>query len=593
MMFCTLLNPSVDEGDEGLCGKGGKRKKARKAVGGDITQNIVKVANECMQLLDERRIGEWRLKAVDGSDCSVNFVQNKEPDGDDYYEVMYPTFCEGVAAAERVEHYPVVSEDELKYRLVTLSLRSQFLPTKEKLAPLMLAEHHPSLFWSLVTYSAKHAEVASLQDALIEICPEKMDWSHLLQQGRQRRQAPQHGDCRCSELDQLAHGSKEDWIVSNVLLQYYRAIFVNDTNNPLHVFNSCLHPLEERKSKLGANDLKIQVAMGKIISASVGNETDSAWSVLNSCCLVLHETKSQLRANKRALQVAMEHVTSARAGVCLFTTQSLLEFEVAKEKANYLSLEKPEVTWWHALVFTLVFPDHSDTGPASENPCPSKMLAKIGAKFSKFDSEKHMAEVVEFALHNVESAHTELKTVELELSKKEENRSTPRNEFQKALSLVREKLVITLVLFAFLSRINPELDECKRRSKCLELLEEAFRLCVGMLCAEAFYKFNDTDKRPSAFITLCRTAVKVRHLYAALVDDKEVQNQVLRMVLKDAHALRQCCPKHQLSEFDQIGMFFLKEGLSDSQSHTEQSSDAEKRDVHASSAERRIKQDLC
>ena len=127
----------------------------------------------------------------------------------------------------------------------------------------------------------------------------------------------------------------------------------------------------------------------------------------------------------------MEHVTSARAGVCLFTTQSLLEFEVAKEKANYPSLEKPEVTWWHALVFTLVFPDHSDTGPASENPCPSKMLAKIGAKFSKFDSEKHMAEVVEFALHNVESAHTELKTVELELSKKEENRSTPRNEFQK------------------------------------------------------------------------------------------------------------------------------------------------------------------
>jgi hypothetical protein len=186
------------------------------------------------------------------------------------------------------------------------------------------------------------------------------------------------------------------------------------------------------------------------------------------------------------------------------------------------------------------------------------MLAKIGTEFSKFDSEKHMAEVVEFALHNVESAHTELKTVELELSKKEENRSTPRNEFQKALSLVREKLVITLVLFAFLSRINPELDECKRKSKCLELLEEAFRLCVGMLCAEAFYKFNDTDKRPSAFITLCRTAVKVRHLYATLVDDREVQNQVLCMVLKDAHALRQCCPENQLSEFDQIGMFFLK-----------------------------------
>ena len=25
MMFCTLLNPSVDGGDEGPCGKGGKR----------------------------------------------------------------------------------------------------------------------------------------------------------------------------------------------------------------------------------------------------------------------------------------------------------------------------------------------------------------------------------------------------------------------------------------------------------------------------------------------------------------------------------------------------------------------------------------
>ena len=158
---------------------------------------------------DKRRLGEWRLKAVDESDYTINFVKSNEPNGDDYYEVVYPTSCEEVAA-EVVEHQPVVSEDELRCQLVTLCLRSQFLPTKDKVAPLMLAEHHPSLFWSLVIYSAKHAEDASLQADLIEICPEKVDWSHLFQQGRQRRQAPHHADFRCSELDQLAHGSKEE-----------------------------------------------------------------------------------------------------------------------------------------------------------------------------------------------------------------------------------------------------------------------------------------------------------------------------------------------------------------------------------------------
>ena len=275
----------------------------------------------------------------------------------------------------------------------------------------MLAEHHPSLFWSLVIYSAKHAQDASLQEDLIEICPEKVDWSHLFQQGRQRRQAPHHADARCSELDQLVHGSKEDWLVAKALLKWYRAIFVNDTNNSLHVFNSCIDPLKERKSKLGANDLEIQVAMEEIISASFVSQSSFGWSVLNSCCLVLQGKKSQLGANERKLQVAMEHVTSARAGVCLLTTESLLKSEDAEEEANNPSLEKDEVTFWHALVFTLVFPDHSNTSPTSEKPCPSKMLAEIGENFGKFDLKVHMAEGIEFALHNVEHAHTELKII--------------------------------------------------------------------------------------------------------------------------------------------------------------------------------------
>ena len=90
---------------------------------------------------------------------------------------------------------------------------------------------------------------------------------------------------------------------------------------------------------------------------------------------------------------------------------------------------------------------------------------------------------------------------------------------------MREKLLITCVLFAFVSRINPDDEERKRRSKCLGLLEEAFRLCIGMQDAEAYYKFNDTAARPNAFVTLCRTAVKVRYLYASLVEDSEVKGK--------------------------------------------------------------------
>ena len=250
----------------------------------------------------------------------------------------------------------------------------------------------------------------------------------------------------------------------------------------------------------------------------------------------------------------------------------LVRPEFAKAKTNNPSLERLEVIWWQALITSLVFSDHDDTGPASAKHYTKKMLAKVGKEVCEFDLEKDLAIVIEFVLWNVQKAREDFKMFQLKLSGEEESRIPPRDNYQKALSLVREKLVITLVLFAFLSRINPELDKCKRRSKCLELLEEAFRLCVGMLCAEAFYEFNDTDERPSAFITLCRTAVKVRCLYGSLVGDRWVQDQVMIMAYKDIDVLALCCPKSdQLSEFDKIGIFFFKEELSDPQRHTEQS----------------------
>ena len=83
-----------------------------------------------------------------------------------------------------------------------------------------------------------------------------------------------------------------------------------------------------------------------------------------------------------------------------------------------------------------------------------------------------------------------------------------------------------------------------------------------MLCAEAYYKFNDTAARTNAFVTLCRTAVKVRCLYGSLVGDRWVQDQVMIMAYKDIDVLALCCPKSdQLSEFDKISMSFLTEEL--------------------------------
>ena len=51
------------------------------------------------------------------------------------------------------------------------------------------------------------------------------------------------------------------------------------------------------------------------------------------------------------------------------------------------------------------------------------------------------------------------KKIEKKLSDKEAKHSSPREDFQKALSLVRERLLITLVLFAFLSLFDPKFEE--------------------------------------------------------------------------------------------------------------------------------------
>ena len=394
-----------------------------------------------------------------------------------------------------------------------------------------------------------------LETALTEIFPGEENWSHLSQQGgRQRRQAPHHADPPCNELAQLERGSSEDVCVAQELMRCYN---FSDSND---------------------------------VPSVVLNDTNSAWPVLNSCACPLNEKKSHLGKDERKLQKAMENVTGARAGVHVFMVEFLARFEFAKATTNNPSLEFIELLWWHALITLLVFSDHDATGPASAKPCRKKMLAKVGTKMCEFDFEKDMANVMEFVSWNVQEAHEDLKEIESKLYGEEKLRRSPRDDFQKALSLVREKLLIARVLFAFVSRINPDVEECKRRSSCLELLEEAFRLCIGMQGAEVYYKFNDTVARPNAFVTLSRTAVMVRCLYGSLVEDSEVRVRVMSMAFRDIDALALCCPEdNQLSEFNKLGMCFLKEKLLVSQQHTELSSVVEKRKVHAKAAETRRK----
>ena len=133
-----------------------------------------------------------------------------------------------------------------------------------------------------------------------------------------------------------------------------------------------------------------------------------------------------------------------------------VRFEAVKAVANNPSLEELEVPWWRALLSLLVFSGHDATGPASAKPCPSTMLAKVGTDVDNFDLEEHMASVIEFALWNVKKARAYFKKIEKKLSGEEAERSSPREDFQKALSLVRERLLITLVLFAFLSLFDPK-----------------------------------------------------------------------------------------------------------------------------------------
>ena len=82
--------------------------------------------------------------------------------------------------------------------------------------------------------------------------------------------------------------------------------------------------------------------------------------------------------------------------------------------------------------------------------------------------------------------------------------------------------------------------------------------------------------------------MKVRCLYGLIVEDSEVEDRVLFRALKDIDALVLCCPERdELSEFNNIGMSFLKK--EQPQRHTEQSTLAEKREVIAKAAESRSK----
>ena len=145
-------------------------------------------------------LAESRLTAVNDSDCQIQVLKNLAPNGDDLYKVVYDARFEGMEEPQE-EIHRVIPEDDVPRLLVTLCLRSCYLPITEKVTLSMLAKHHPTLFWSIVNRSDNDAKNIPLESVLTEIFPGDENWSHLSQQGgRQRRQASHNADPPCNKL---------------------------------------------------------------------------------------------------------------------------------------------------------------------------------------------------------------------------------------------------------------------------------------------------------------------------------------------------------------------------------------------------------
>ena len=134
------------------------------------------------------------------------------------------------------------------------------------------------------------------------------------------------------------------------------------------------------------------------VTRQASQMTQTGLGLCSTPAPVLSKKKSHLGVNERKLQKAMEYVTSARAGCHVLMIELLVRPKFAKAKTNNPSLERLEVIWWQALITSLVFSDHDDTGPASAKHYLNKMLAKVGKEVCKFDLEEHLAIVMEFVL---------------------------------------------------------------------------------------------------------------------------------------------------------------------------------------------------
>ena len=206
-------------------------------------------------------LAESRLTAVNDNDYQIQVLDNVAPNGDDLYKVVYDARFEGMEEPQE-EIHRVIPEDDVPRLLVTLCLRSCYLPITEKVTLSMLAKDHPTLFWSIVSRSDNDAKNIPLESVLTEIFPGDENWSHLSQQGaRQRTQAPHNADPPCNELAQLERGSSEDESVAEVLMQCYdfndsndvqchETSISNDTNRAWPVFYSCAFPLKEKNHTL-------------------------------------------------------------------------------------------------------------------------------------------------------------------------------------------------------------------------------------------------------------------------------------------------------------------------------------------------------
>ena len=551
---CSTFNP-VELAD--LEAHGGGMKPPKKTA--TAMKVLAMIANEHKRLGDRQKIVALRVEAVKRGDYNTHWMPT-----DEGRCVIGAVFgLDGEHTAQ--DHHDILedavtylSEDEVACRLVTLCVRSCFLPTKMKVTPHMLAERHLSLFWSLVHHHWSHDERGgnddgppSWKDVLSRIFPDKEYWSHLKEeQKRQRNRAPQCSDgYDCRDLAPLQKGSDEDLQVALCLFEDGSA------DNAFIVLDSCI----------------------KFLGAKLRTMETHQQSQTNS-----------LAAQTNNLAVSIGDVTVARAGAMLL----LAELSSCPNP----TLEEPEVDWWQRLISTLVFPANDATPPLSAPLVSSKMLQR---KDENVEWDPAMVEAVrECVTHSLEGAHKCFDELETKLCGEEAERSSTRDSFQQALRLVREKRVTVLVLSAFLSRIKPtteksqrlgtkcldtkpETEECQQEADCLDLLEEAFCLCVGMQLGAS------QRESESEMLTLCRLAVHVRLLYMLQVKDSDLKERLSVMSHIDFERLERCKYEHELSVFDIHGMDFLRKSVLDPNRHTEEDGEDVRRKLRARACQQR------